>query len=184
MIPLSFCPRAVSAPDEVYAYRSAFVPFPAEMLFFPCELWYNRHKSYAVESGPGCRFLSFRAAFCGPYLPNCFAGGVFMQRHGFIKEQKDIKHLILFCLSLLPFAVKESDLLEVVFIDDGFGYFEYSAAFRDLVEARYIAVVDAGPEKEYLITPRGKELLDMLESELRQSVRDRAEAAATSAEEA
>lgn len=101
-----------------------------------------------------------------------------MQRHGFIKEQPDIKHLILFCLSLLPFAVKESDLLEVVFIDDGFGYFEYSSAFQDLVKARHIAVVDAGPEKEYLITPRGKELLDMLERDLRQSVRDRAEAAA------
>ena len=46
-------------------------------------------------------------------------------QQGYVREPEDIKCLILYCLSLLPITIKEEDLLEIVMIDDGFGYFEF-----------------------------------------------------------
>ena len=42
---------------------------------------------------------------------------------GFIREEKDVMYLILYALRFFPFAISESDLMDVVLIDDGFGYF-------------------------------------------------------------
>ena len=101
-----------------------------------------------------------------------------MPRYGYIREQKDIRYLILFCMSFLPFAISEADLLEVVFVDDGFGYFEFSEAFHALLEQGLIAEVDTGAEKQYILTGRAQKVLEVSQNELRQSVRDKAQAAA------
>ena len=101
-----------------------------------------------------------------------------MIRHGYIREQKDIRYLILFCMSFLPFAISEADLLEIVFIDDGFGYFEFSEAFHALQEQGLIACVDTGTEKQYILTEKGQSVLEASQNELRMSVRDKAQAAA------
>ncbi len=99
-------------------------------------------------------------------------------RHGFIREQKDIKYLIMFSLSFFPFAITEGDLLDVVLIDDAFGYFEFSEAFSQLLEAKYVGMVMGESQKEYFLTPSGQELLQIFNMELPLTVRDKAEKAA------
>lgn len=101
-----------------------------------------------------------------------------MARYGYIRDQKDIRYLILFCMSFLPFAISEADLLEIVFIDDGFGYFEFSEAFHALIDQGLIACVDTGAEKQYILTGKAQKVLDAAQNELRASVRDKAQAAA------
>jgi len=99
-------------------------------------------------------------------------------RHGFIREEKDIKYLILFSMTFLPFAISESDLLDIVLIDDAFGYFEFSQAFAQLQETKHVAAVDAGSEKLYILTPKGQEVIETMARQLPSSVRDKAEKAA------
>ncbi|MDD6316224.1 MAG: DUF4364 family protein [Clostridia bacterium] len=99
-------------------------------------------------------------------------------QQGYVREPEDIKCLILYCLSLLPITVREEDLLEIVMIDDGFGYFEFAQYFRELIDARMISEIGVGGRKEYLLTPKGKSVLDLMEGHLRASVCDKAQAAA------
>ncbi len=101
-----------------------------------------------------------------------------MVRYGYIREQKDIRYLILFCMSFVPFAISEADLLEIVFIDDGFGYFEFSEAFHALIDQGLISCVDTGTEKQYILTAKAQRVLEASQNELRASVRDKAQAAA------
>ena len=65
-------------------------------------------------------------------------------QQGYVREPEDIKCLILYCLSLLPITVREEDLLEIVMIDDGFGYFEFAQYFRELIDARMISEIGVG----------------------------------------
>jgi hypothetical protein len=95
--------------------------------------------------------------------------------HGFIREERDVQFLILFALHFFPVAIAEGDLLDVVLIDDAFGYFEFSAAMQKLLENKLAARVGDPGQEKYLITPRGAELLEVMEKELPLSVRDRAE---------
>ena len=57
-----------------------------------------------------------------------------MDHFGFIHEKMDIKILILFVLNLLPAPVDSLTLSELVFCDDGIGYFDYSDCLAELVE--------------------------------------------------
>ena len=99
-------------------------------------------------------------------------------RHGFIRESREIKYLILYCLSFMPFSVGESDILDMVLIDDAFGYFEFSESFNQLLETRHVAVVDTVKEKEYLLTAKGHDIVRDMSGDLPLSVRDKAEKAA------
>ena len=47
---------------------------------------------------------------------------------GFIRDEADLKYLILFALRFFPYAITEADLLDAVFVDEAFGYFEFSAS--------------------------------------------------------
>ena len=97
---------------------------------------------------------------------------------GFIREEKDVMYLILYALRFFPFAISESDLMDVVLIDDGFGYFEFRAAFLKLQERKYVASVTDGGEQLYIMTPDGGKAIEVLASSLPLSVRDKAERAA------
>ncbi len=99
-------------------------------------------------------------------------------RHGFIRDQIDIKYLILYSLSFFPIAIKEGPLLEVVMIDDGFGYFEFAEAFSFLREANYVGQVQVDGEFEYFLNPSGIDLMNKLNMMLPFSVREKAEKAA------
>ena len=98
--------------------------------------------------------------------------------YGFIRTEQEVQYLILFALHFFPVAIAEGDLLDVVYVDDGFGYFEFSAAMKKLLERKLVAQVGDPGQEKYFVTPRGAEVLDILEKDLRPSVRDRAEKAA------
>jgi hypothetical protein len=97
---------------------------------------------------------------------------------GFIREEKDVMYLILYALHFFPVAISESDLMDVVLIDDGFGYFEFRSAFLHLQERKYVASVNDGGEQLYILTPEGGKAIEILASSLPLSVRDKAERAA------
>lgn len=96
---------------------------------------------------------------------------------GFIREETDVMYLILYALQFFPDGITEGDLMDVVLIDDGFGYFEFRAAFLRLQEHRQVAAI-SGEEPRYLLTAEGGTAIQVLGSSLPLSVRDKAERAA------
>jgi len=97
-----------------------------------------------------------------------------MDRFGFIHEKLDIKILILFVLRRLPGPVSFETLSDLVMVDDGFDYFEYSQCLAELVRTGHVQQ----NENSYKITEIGAENGDTVESSLPYSVRSRAERAA------
>jgi hypothetical protein len=97
---------------------------------------------------------------------------------GYIREPEDVKYLILYCLSLLPMTVSVDDLMEVTMIDGGFGYFEFMQCFHELLESGHISELDMIDHKEYLLSNEGRKVVELMEGQLRLSVRDRAQTAA------
>jgi len=92
-------------------------------------------------------------------------------RLGFIHEKLDIKLLILFVLSRLPKPVGFDTLTDLVMVDDGFDYFEYTQCLDELVRSENV-------EKQgtsYQITRMGKVNEDTVESSVPYSVRLKAE---------
>ena len=93
-----------------------------------------------------------------------------MDRFGFIHEKLDIKILILYILNQLPSPVDAQTLSELVFCDDGIGYFDYSDCLAELVETNHIE------EKrgKYRITEKGSRNVAEVGSSLPYSVRNKA----------
>ena len=93
-----------------------------------------------------------------------------MDRFGFIHEKLDIKILILYILNQLPSPVDAQTLSELVFCDDGIGYFDYSDCLAELVETNHIE------EKrgKYRITEKGSRNVADVGSSLPYSVRTKA----------
>ena len=61
-----------------------------------------------------------------------------MEGLGFIHEKLDIKILILYILNHLPAAVDAQTLSDLVFCDNGIGYFDYSDCLAELVDTAHI----------------------------------------------
>ena len=61
-----------------------------------------------------------------------------MEGLGFIHEKLDIKILILYILNHLPAAVDAQTLSDLVFCDNGIGYFDYADCLADLVDTAHI----------------------------------------------
>ncbi len=93
-----------------------------------------------------------------------------MDQFGFIHEKMDIKILILYVLDLLPGPVDAITLSELVFCDDGIGYFDYSDCLAELVESGQI--IDANGT--YQITESGKKNVAAVGSSIPYSVRMKA----------
>lgn len=94
-----------------------------------------------------------------------------MDRHGFIHEKLDIKLLILFVLSRLPKPVGFDTLTELVMVDDGFDYFEFTQCLNELVSSGNIE----NNGSEYKISRMGSVNEDTVESSIPYSVRLKAE---------
>ena len=93
-----------------------------------------------------------------------------MDRFGFIHEKLAIKILILYILNQLPSPVDAQTLSELVFCDDGIGYFDYSDCLAELVETNHFE------EKrgKYRITEKGSRNVAEVGSSLPYSVRTKA----------
>jgi len=94
-----------------------------------------------------------------------------MDRLGFIHEKLDIKILILFVLRRLPSPISFEALSDLVMVDEGFDYFEYSQCLTELVRTGHVEQ----DENYYTITKIGAENGDTVESSIPYSVRARAE---------
>ncbi len=94
-----------------------------------------------------------------------------MDRFGFIHDKLDIKILILFILRRLPKPVSFDALSELVMVDDGFDYFEYSQCLSELVASDHVEHSD----NFYKITRIGDESADAVENSIPYSVRLKAE---------
>lgn len=90
-----------------------------------------------------------------------------MDRFGFIHEKLDIKILILFALKMLPGRISFGQLSELVMVDDGFDYFEYSQCLSELVGSGHIEQ----DGNYYKITEKGAEHCNTVESSIPFSVR-------------
>lgn len=96
-----------------------------------------------------------------------------MDEPGMIREQLDIKILILYVLARLPGPVERELLADVVFCDGGVDYFSFSDCLADLISTGHI--VQEG--ERFTITDKGRDDGSVLEGSLPVSVRNRAEEA-------
>lgn len=94
-----------------------------------------------------------------------------MDRFGFIHEKLDIKILILFVLNRLPGPISFETMSDLVLVDEGFDYFEFSQCLAELVKTGHVEQ----NENSYRITKLGSEHGDTVESGIPYSVRAKAE---------
>lgn len=102
-----------------------------------------------------------------------------MVRYGFIHSKEDIKFLVLFAMDQLPFPVDFSTIVDLTtWCDDGFGYFELSEAFYEMVPTGHIEAENADGEPVYRITEKGRETVHLFEKQIPYPVRDAAQRSA------
>ena len=102
-----------------------------------------------------------------------------MLRYGFIHTKEDIKYLVLFAMDLLPFPVSFSTIVDLTtWCDEGFGYFELSEAFYEMLPTGHIAETTIDGEKRYDITDKGREATRIFEKQLPYPVREAAQRSA------
>ena len=96
-----------------------------------------------------------------------------MVRYGFIHTKEDIKFLVLFAMDLLPFPVSFSTIVDLTtWCDEGFGYFELSEAFYEMVPTGHIEEIPDEGETLYAITEKGREATRIFEKQLPYPVRE------------
>ncbi len=93
-----------------------------------------------------------------------------MDRLGFIREKFDIKLLILYVLRMLPAGISIEDLSDLVLVDDGFGYFDFSQCLTELVETGHVELC----KTLYNISPLGATHGEAAETSIPFSVRTKA----------
>ena len=102
-----------------------------------------------------------------------------MVRHGFIHSKEDIKFLVLFAMDLLPFPVSFSTVVDLTtWCDGGFGYFELSEAFYEMIPTGHLAETRGEGEALYQITDKGREATRIFEKQLPYPVREAAQRSA------
>ncbi len=90
---------------------------------------------------------------------------------GFVRDELDIKILILFILKQLPKPVDPVVLTDLTMFDGGFTWFDYHRCLEHLIKTKHIEEVDG----KLVITEKGKRNLDTVSSSLPYSVRAKAE---------
>ncbi len=100
-----------------------------------------------------------------------------MPRYGFIHEKAEIKYLVLFAMDLIPFPVSYDAIVDIVtWCDEGFGFFELSEAFYELVPTGHITEdKTSGQTPLYSITDKGREAAKIFEKQLPFPVREAAQ---------
>ena len=102
-----------------------------------------------------------------------------MVRYGFIHSKEDIKFLVLFAMDLLPFPVSFNAIVDLTtWCDEGFGYFELSEAFYEMLPTGHIEEVADSVETLYRITEKGRETTRIFEKQLPYPVREAAQRSA------
>lgn len=102
-----------------------------------------------------------------------------MPRYGFIHSKEDIKFLVLYAMDLLPFSVYFGTIVDLTtWCDEGFGYFELSEAFYEMIPTGHIAEEQSGHGPLYAITEKGRETVRVFEKNIPFPVREAAQRSA------
>ncbi len=94
---------------------------------------------------------------------------------GFIRKPTDVKSLILYSLSQLPYSLDESYFFDYVHVDDGFDYFDFSQAVEELLNAKLIAAVNTKNGRSFIITPLGSETNETMSQYISAGVKHKAD---------
>lgn len=100
-----------------------------------------------------------------------------MPNSGYIRDKLDIKFLILFILKHIDRPAAFPDITEMAMVDNGFGFFELSEAFHEMVESDHIDEHTEDDTPLYTITERGRETSELYLTRLPSSVRAAAQRA-------
>lgn len=90
-----------------------------------------------------------------------------MSRQGFIRDELDIKLLILYIMNHVAAPIDFFKLIDLAMCDDGVDYFLLSKAISHLVETEHISLDDT----LYSITDKGRRNSQICESSLPYSIR-------------
>lgn len=102
-----------------------------------------------------------------------------MVRYGFIHTKEEIKFLILYAMGFLAEPVSFDAVVDIcTWCDEGFGYFELSEAFRELVDTGHIREDKHAGESLFAITGLGREAAAVFEKDLPFTVREAAQKSA------
>lgn len=102
-----------------------------------------------------------------------------MIRYGFIRTKDEIKFLILTCMTYLPFPVSYDAIVDIcTWCDDGFGYFELSEAFDELLQSNHIEKMMDDTAEVFTITQKGIQTAQAFQNRLPYTVREAAELSA------
>jgi len=106
-------------------------------------------------------------------------GGCPVVRYGFIHSKEEIMFLILFAMDLLPFPISFDTIVDLTtWCDEGFGYFELSEAFCELLPTGHIKRQQTENGETYSITEKGREAARIFEKQLPYPVREAAQRSA------
>ena len=94
-----------------------------------------------------------------------------MDSWGFIRDELDIKILILFILEKLPQPIEAATLSDLALFDGGFTWFDYTECLAALVQTEHVTET-AG---KYAITEKGRRNVNTVASSLPYTVRAKAE---------
>lgn len=98
-----------------------------------------------------------------------------MPRHGFIHSKEEIKYLALFALAQMPFPIDFNTVVDLTtWCDEGFGYFELSEAFYEMIPSGHIREELTNGVSMYVITEKGRAAVDVLEKGIPYPVREEA----------
>lgn len=102
-----------------------------------------------------------------------------MVRYGFIHTKEEIKFLILYAMGFLTEPVNFDAVVDIcTWCDEGFGYFELSEAFHELVGTGHLIEEKQTGESLFSITDRGREAAVVFENNLPFTVREAAQKSA------
>ena len=91
-----------------------------------------------------------------------------MEGRGFIRDNLEIKFLILYIAARIIEPIPFDTMLDLGLCDEGVGYFDFSECLRDLVETEHLTLSENGL---YTITEKGLRNSRVCESSLPYSVR-------------
>lgn len=94
-----------------------------------------------------------------------------MDNLGFIRDELDIKILILYILDKLPAPMEGAALGDLVLFDGGFNWFDYTDCLAELVKTEHVEEKDGA----YSITEKGRRNVGYVGSSLPYSVRTKAD---------
>ena len=102
-----------------------------------------------------------------------------MVRYGFIHTKEEIKFLILYAMGFLTEPVSFDVVVDIcTWCDEGFGYFELSEAFHELVDTGHLSEEKKTGESLFSITGLGREAAVVFGNNLPFTVREAAQKSA------